>query len=169
MNEEEAKKQIDADKASINGVKLITACRAKDIIDAIDDRPKVKLPREVGEELDDYQAEDIDLLGYLHDVIDSEELRVTRVWMLHDREHRIGILADAYRYGWEAEKEKLYNVKVTHVPLYYWKKPDGSVGIDDLTVATADDDTNDFEFTEAEIEHYGLQDCEKVLEVTDDD
>lgn len=65
------------------------------------DHPKVKLPREVGEELDDYQAEDIDLLDYLHDVIDSDELRVTRVWMLHDREHRIGILADAYRYGWE--------------------------------------------------------------------
>ena len=36
-----------------------------------------------------------------------------------------------------------------------------------MNVATSDDDTDDFEFTEAEIEHYGLQDCEKE-EVTDD-
>lgn len=77
-------------------------------------------------------------------------------------------LMNAYVNGYTVAKEKEYNVKVPHVPLYYWKKPDGGLGIDDLNVATADDDTDDFEFTEAEIEHYGLQDCKKE-EVTDDE
>ena len=78
------------------------------------------------------------------------------------------LLIEAYVNGYTVAKEKKYNVKVPHMPLYYWKKPDGGLGIDDLNVATADDDTDDFEFTESEIEHYGLQDCEKE-EVTDDD
>ena len=78
------------------------------------------------------------------------------------------LLINAYANGYTVEKDKKYNVKVPHVPLYYWKKPDGGLGIDDLNVAPADDDTDDFEFTEAEIEQYGLQDCEKV-EVTDDE
>lgn len=77
------------------------------------------------------------------------------------------LLMDAYANGYTMAKEKKYNIKVPHLPLYYWKKPDGGIGGDDLNAAD-DDDTDDFEFTEAEIEHYGLQDCEKE-EVTDDD
>lgn len=77
-------------------------------------------------------------------------------------------LKSALTNGYTVKKEKKYNVKVPHVPLYYWKKPNGGLGVDDLNVVTSDDDTDDFEFTEAEIEHYGLQDCEKE-EVTDDD
>lgn len=78
------------------------------------------------------------------------------------------LLMNAYVNGYTVAKEKKYNVKVPHVSLYYWKTPDGGLGIDDLNVITADYDTDDFEFTESEIEHYGLQDCEKE-EVTDDD
>lgn len=77
------------------------------------------------------------------------------------------LLMDAYANGYTMAKEKKYNIKVPHLPLYYWKKPDGGIGGDDLNAAD-DDDTDDFEFTESEIEHYGLQDCEKE-EVTDDE
>ncbi|CAD7482720.1 DUF1642 domain-containing protein [Lacticaseibacillus paracasei] len=69
--------------------------------------------------------------------------------------------------GYTVAKEKKYNVKVPHVPLYYWKKSDGVLGIDDLNAADDDTDTDDFEFTEREISDFSLQDCEKE-EVTDD-
>ena len=81
--------------------------------------------------------------------------------------HKKELMVAALTGNYTVAKEKKYNVKVPHVPLYYWKKPDGSLGADDLNVATADDDTDDFDFTESEIEQYGLQDCEKE-EVTDD-
>lgn len=77
-------------------------------------------------------------------------------------------LIEAIKNGYTVAKEKKYNVKDPHVPLYYWKKPNGGLGVDDLNVVTSDDDTDDFEFTEAEIEQYSLQDCEKE-EVTDDE
>ncbi|KRL42568.1 hypothetical protein [Lacticaseibacillus manihotivorans] len=117
---------------------------------------KVNLPREVGEELDDYQAEDIDLLDYLHDVIDSEELRVTRVWMLHDREHRIGILADAYRYGWEAEPEAKWYVKAPESwgfnGYYFCKHINGQVFPENPNPAAFDSDWT--QFTRAELKKY---------------
>ena len=136
---------LDEEKYTIN--------RAFD--DLTIDHPKVKLPREVGEELKDYQNEDIDLLDYLHDVIDSNELRATRVWMLGDREQRIGILADAYRYGWEAEPEAKWYVKAPES----WKADGGgrnwlykpSRGGIDMCGHTGDSDE---QFTRAEIKHY---------------
>ena len=111
MNKEEAKKQIDADEASINGVKIITACRAKDIIDAIDDRPKVKLPREVGEELEDWlKTDNIDyILDDILCVYDGDH-EVVRNWWCS----MLGatyLIADMARYGWEAEPEELFYVE----------------------------------------------------------
>lgn len=73
------------------------------------------------------------------------------------------LLMNAYVNGYTVGKKNKYNVKVPHVSLYYWQKPDGGLGTDDLNT-----DTDCFEFTESEIEHYGLQDCEKE-EVTDDE
>lgn len=134
---------------------------AKDTINTAFDRitidhQKVKLPQEVGEELDDYQAEDIDLLDYLNDVIDSEELRVTRVWMLHDREHRIGILADAYRYGWEAEPESKWYVQT---PKEWWEdknKPE-YVDLDSMGISGGlKCKEYAAQFTRAEIKQYHL-------------
>lgn len=76
-------------------------------------------------------------------------------------------LMNAYVNGYTVENEKKYGVWVPHVKgkMYY---KDGR-GSDDLDIASADclNDKNQ-QFTEAEIEHYGLQDCEKE-EVTDDD
>jgi hypothetical protein len=112
MNKKEAKKQIDADEASINGVKLITACRAKDIIDAIDDHPKVKLPREVGEWVDmcrkDGNAQS--LLNYeatpgavdeWADAYENDGIN----------DHFGKLLMQAYLYDWESEPEELFYVK----------------------------------------------------------
>ncbi|MGK4058301.1 DUF1642 domain-containing protein [Loigolactobacillus coryniformis] len=74
------------------------------------------------------------------------------------------LLMKAYVNGYTVAKEKKYNVKVPHTYLYYWKKLDGGLSFNDLA-ANAEYDA--LKFTEAEIEHYGLQDCEKE-EATDD-
>jgi len=77
------------------------------------------------------------------------------------------LLMNAYVNGYTVENEKKYGVWVPHIKgkMYY---KDGR-GSDNLDITSADclNDKNQ-QFTEAEIEHYGLQDCEKE-EVTDDD
>ncbi|WP_416274288.1 DUF1642 domain-containing protein [Lacticaseibacillus paracasei] len=70
-------------------------------------------------------------------------------------------LMRAYVIGWTVEKPKRWNVKVPHTKdVWYYKSWDKDL----LTIS---DKELCSEFTEAEIEHYGLQDCEKE-EVTDD-
>ena len=75
---------------------------------------KVKLPREVGEELDEYKRgfeHDIDVLDLLTDVDDLSELLKTHKWLYNsdgDRSEHANRLIDAYRYGWEVEKPKRY-------------------------------------------------------------
>lgn len=75
-----------------------------------------------------------------------------------------GRLMRAYVNGWTVEKPKRWNVKVPHVDaqegLWFFVNSDGKVD------ATYDQDLA-AQFTAAEIDQYGLQDCEKV-EVTDD-
>ena len=75
------------------------------------------------------------------------------------------LLMNAYVNGYTVAKEKEYNVKVPHTSFYYWKKLDGGLSVNDLV---ANDKYDAMKFTEAEIEHYGLQDCEKE-EVNDDE
>ena len=168
MNKEEAKKRISRaleikarDDSHIIGSPYVSWVETADKIDAIIDsltvdHQKVKLPQEVGEDLEDYQNEDIDLLDYLHDVIDSNELRTTRVWMLDDREHRIGILADAYRYGWEDEPEAKWYVKAPKEWLdvdmqdWTWVTFSGGAGFDVTKKQYAP------AFTRAELKQYHL-------------
>jgi len=68
-------------------------------------------------------------------------------------------LMRAYVNGWTVEKPKQWNVKVPHVNNgYYYKDSDG------LAVFTAKRGRilqERSQFTLEEIEHYGLQDCEK--------
>lgn len=77
---------------------------------------------------------------------------------------------DAYKalaLGWEVEKPKRYGVLVPHVKgKMYFKDGRGNDGLD---IASADclNEANQ-QFTAAEIEQYGLGECERV-EVTDDD
>lgn len=75
------------------------------------------------------------------------------------------LLMNAYVNGYAVAKEKKYNVKVPHTSFYYWKNLDGGLSV---SYFASNDKYDAMEFTEAEIEHYGLQDCEKE-EVTDDD
>ena len=73
------------------------------------------------------------------------------------------LLMNAYVNGYTVEKEKKYNVKVPHTKdVWYYK----SVDVNLRTICPGDKKLRGT-FTEAEIEHYGLQDCEK--EVTDDE
>jgi len=140
MNKEEAKKQIDVDDASINGVKLITTRRAKEIIDAIDDHPKVKLPREVGEELDTWIANNqdgyvgsiSDLCGSLWDQI--QELSATATFTNKSEENYFKVI-DAYRYGWKAEPESKWYVQT---PKEWWAQPDAPeyMSLDQLGVVS---------------------------------
>lgn len=65
--------------------------------------------------------------------------------------------------GYTVAKEKKYNVKVPHTKeAWYYKSGDTDL----LTIRPADKELCG-KFTESEIEHYGLQDCEKE-EVADD-
>ncbi|BAN73871.1 hypothetical phage protein [Lacticaseibacillus casei DSM 20011 = JCM 1134 = ATCC 393] len=71
---------------------------------------------------------------------------------------------EAFVNGYTVAKEKKYNVKVPHTKeVWYYKSGDTDL----LTICPADKEFRG-KFTEAEIEHYGLQDCEKE-EVTDDE
>ena len=75
------------------------------------------------------------------------------------------LLMNAYVNGYTVAKDNKYNVKVPHSRFYYWKWKDDEIGVG----SGEDDDVRGVEpyrFTDAEIEHYGLQDCEKVV-VTD--
>lgn len=152
------------------GIKALIA--SDNIVDELPTSEPVKpvLPKEVADELDiaknKFQSS-FDV--YIENIIDSVSDKASYNYYLFNT-NAIIKLADAWRYGYTVEKEKKYYVKVPHTKdvWYYWKKTDGGLGIDDLNVATADYDTDDFEFTESEIEHYGLQDCEKE-EVTDDE
>ncbi|WP_045137032.1 DUF1642 domain-containing protein [Lacticaseibacillus paracasei] len=73
------------------------------------------------------------------------------------------LLMNAYVNGYTVAKEKKYNVKVPHAEdAWYYKASEAYL----LTISPADKKLRG-KFTEAEIEHYGLQDCEKE-EVTDD-
>lgn len=86
------------------------------------------------------------------------------------------LLMNAYVNGYTVAKEKKYNVKVPHAEGWHFQKYSreskrGSRN-DWKPFPAKDIDSNMskelFKFTETEIEHYGLQDCEKE-EVTDDE
>lgn len=71
-------------------------------------------------------------------------------------------LMRAYVNGWAVEKPKRWNVKVPHTKhLWYYK----SLNEDLRTISVKELCS---EFTESDIEHYDLQDCEKE-EVADDE
>ena len=70
----------------------------------------------------------------------------------------------AYVNGYEIVEQKKYNVKVPHTKdVWYYKSVDGNL----LTICPADKKIRG-KFTEADIDNFGLQDCEKE-EVTDDE
>ncbi|MBU6048335.1 DUF1642 domain-containing protein [Lacticaseibacillus paracasei] len=80
----------------------------------------------------------------------------------HDCEENL--LINAYVNGYTVAKEKKYNVKVPHTKdVWYYKASEAYL----QTICPADKKLRG-KFTEADIDNFGLQDCEKE-EVTDDD
>lgn len=75
-------------------------------------------------------------------------------------------LMRAYVNDWVVEKPKLWNVKVPHAEKTLYRKHDSGALFASIYVGPQNH-ANDFLFTLAEIEHYGLGDCERV-EVSDD-
>ena len=75
------------------------------------------------------------------------------------------LIMKAYVNGYTMAKEKRYIVKAPHTDdSYFYKVDDDLCNAGDSFSVNFGDDTS--WFTEAEIEHYDLQDCEKVV-VTD--
>ncbi|QPC21000.1 DUF1642 domain-containing protein [Lacticaseibacillus paracasei subsp. tolerans] len=85
------------------------------------------------------------------------------------------LLMNAYVNGYTVAKEKKYNVKVPYAEGWHFQKysPESKRGLHNnwIPFPAKDVDSNMskdlFLFTKSEIEHYGLQDCEKE-EVTED-
>ena len=140
----------------------LAASDVNNIVDKIELlHQKVKLPREVGEELDEYKRgfeHDIDVLDFLTDIYQSSELQKTNKWLYNsdgDRSGHANRLIDAFRYGWEAEPEAKWYVKAPES----WKADGGgrhwlykpSRGGIDACGHTGDSDE---QFTRAELKHY---------------
>ncbi|MFD1466493.1 DUF1642 domain-containing protein [Lapidilactobacillus mulanensis] len=144
---------------------------------------KVTLPKEVGEELDiakaDYAIQDFDL--YIGNVID-DSVSIARASNHYyvDSTNAIIKLADAWRYGYTVEKEpvSLVYVSGTNKKFVYNKRGDTSTRMAKLETPVVPSPVTSYEtaydkykplyeFTDAEITKFGLQDCERE-EVTDD-
>ncbi|MEG6531628.1 DUF1642 domain-containing protein [Lacticaseibacillus paracasei] len=78
------------------------------------------------------------------------------------------LLMNAYVNGYTVAKEKKYNVKVPHTDdSYFYKVDDEYCNAGDSYYLKGMTDKK--RFTDAEIEHYGLGDCEKVWCDSDDE
>ncbi|QPC18894.1 DUF1642 domain-containing protein [Lacticaseibacillus paracasei subsp. tolerans] len=78
------------------------------------------------------------------------------------------LLMDAFVNGYTVAKEKKYNVKVPHTDdSYFYKVDDKYCNAGDSYYLKGMTDKK--RFTDAEIEHYGLGDCEKVWCDSDDE
>ena len=123
MNKEEAKKRISQaleikarEDSHIIGSPYVSWVETADKIDAIIDsltidHQKVKLPRKVGEELDQFAARYVDVLQFAYHLyaLSATEFPALVNWMC-SAERRL-VIIDAYRYGWEAEPEERFYVQ----------------------------------------------------------
>ena len=120
---------------------------------------KPVLPKKVADELEIAKECKDSFDVYIMRIINGHTTyENSRVFWSNSSDGVIKTLMDAWNNGYTVETEKKYNVKVPHTKtLIYFKVDD----IGDLGVAQIDSEGSWVEFTEAEIEHYGLQDCEK--------
>ncbi|MBB1166832.1 DUF1642 domain-containing protein [Lacticaseibacillus paracasei] len=132
---------------SEDNAKAIVRDSGGHIVTFVEEPEKVVLTKEQAKIVDDAH-EAIWPATYISGLEDSSEQR---------------LLIEAFVNGYTVAKEKKYNVKVPHTKdVWYYKDSEAYL----LTICPADKKLRGT-FTEAEIEHYGLQDCEKE-EVTDD-
>ncbi|ATG99294.1 DUF1642 domain-containing protein [Lacticaseibacillus paracasei] len=132
--------------------------RGGHVVTFVEEPEKVVLTKEQAEIVEEARVSDIPAthISCYTDAYNSEE----------------SLLIKAYVNGYTVAKEKKYNVKVPKKwsgdDKHYWSKiRDGSVMLMWAYLSNKDYVIPNQQFTEAEIEHYGLQDCEKE-EVTDD-
>ncbi len=137
------------------------------VVALVEEPKKVVLPQKAAEWVANAKSSGHDITDLFDDVTMPDEVSD---WLYDDdneaehREERGLMLANAYQYGYTIEKEKKYNVKVPHTKeVWYYKSGDTDL----LTICPADKELH-VKFTESEIEHYGLQDCEKVWCDSDD-
>ena len=126
----------------------VAKATAGHVVAFVEEPKKVALNKEQAEIVDDAHGNNIPA-SFMASKSDDEEL-----------------MMNAYVNGYTVVKEEKYNVKVPYAINSYFKK----IGVDYCIAGykdTVDLDENVAQFTESEIEHYGLQDCEKE-EVTDD-
>ena len=134
------------------------------VVTLVEEPKKVVLSKEQAEIVEDARDFDEDPAGYISDSTNLSAIGEEK------------LLMNAYVNGYTVAKEKKYNVKVPHTNCgWYFKCEDDENEnppiLDELGCDTAGDPKNwddSSYFTAAEIEHYGLQDCERV-EVTDDE
>lgn len=145
-----------------------------EIVESIDpEHQKVVLPKAVGEEWDKLvslekgssRATKVDNALYdltkefgqnvLINVLDTRPL--LNWWSSTPGSY--SALIDASKYGWVAESDKLYRVKVYGIDLpglYYWKRDDGT-----LSFVQGGAGQPETEFTMDEIRHHHLKNCER--------
>jgi len=125
------------------------------------DHPKVKLPREVGEELDQFAASYVDVLQFAYHLyaLHVTEFPALVNWLCSAE--RRWMIIDAFRYGWEAEPEAEPEAKWYVKAPESWKADDCGVdwlhkssrGGVDLYSHTGESDE---QFTHAELKKYHL-------------
>lgn len=183
MNKEEAKKRISQaleikarEDSHIIGSPYVSWIKTADKIDAIIDiltidHPKVKLPREVGEELDQFATCYVDVLQFAYHLyaLSATEFPALVNWMCSSE--RRWVIIDAYRYGWEAEPEAKWYVKAPEA----WESEDGDFGwlyksiYGGVDTTSHGDGEEDEQFTRAEIKQYHLDsDIFKLVPVEDE-
>ena len=134
------------------------------IVTLIEEPEKVNLPKKAAEWIDRVKDGGYDITYIFTEYAMPNEVSDWLEDSDDDAEHREErglMLINAYLYGYTVAKDKKYNVKVPHSRFYYWKWIDDEIGIG----SGEDDDVlgvEPYRFIDAEIEHYGLQDCEKV-------
>ena len=131
------------------------------IVTLIEEPAKVVLPRKAAEWIDRVKDGGYDITYIFLEYAMPNEVSDWLEDSDDDAEHREErglMLINAYLYGYTVEDEKKYYVKVPHTEdVWYYKWCDGTL----KTIFLTDKELYG-KFTESEIEHYGLQDCEKV-------
>lgn len=137
------------------------------VVPLIEEPKKVVLPRKAAEWIDIVKDGGYDITYIFTEHLMSNEVSDWLEDSDDDAEHREErglMLINAYLYGYTVAKQKKYNVKVPHTEdVWYYKSWNGTL----QTIGQGGEALRG-KFTEAEIEHYGLQDCKKE-EVTDDE
>ena len=104
------------------------------------------------------EPEKVTLTKEQAEIVEHAHVHVMPACYISEQPDDEELLMNAYVNGYTVENEKKYNVKVPHTKdIWYFKASKAYL----LTICPADDKKLRGKFTLTDIEHYGLQDCEK--------